>query len=342
MTTRPTPDVGEIDAGILSDEPRFRRDVMEPCRPVVIRGAFSAWPVARAAAQSVGDLRAYLARFANDREAEAFVGDASIAGRYSYSDDLAGFNFERVRTDLLSAFDRMLARADRPDSPSIYVGSLEAEMYLPGFAAENAVAVVPPNIGPRIWIGNASNVACHNDTFDNIAGVIAGRRTFTLYPPECIADLYIGPIDHTMAGRPVSLAAEAPRDDPRFPRFAAAAERASVARLAPGDILYLPKLWWHQVEACDPVNVLINYWWDGAKIGPDAPNTTLMLAMIAIAERPPAERQAWRAFFDHYVFRPEGHPLAHLREDRRGILGRLQDGNYGRIRALVMQLLRGG
>lgn len=34
--------------------------------------------------------------------------------------------------------------------------------------------------------------------------------------------------------------------------------------------------------------------------------------MITIAERPDAERQAWQAYFDHYVFRSHAHPLAHL------------------------------
>jgi hypothetical protein len=68
----------------------------------------------------------------------------------------------------------------------------------------------------------------------------------------------------------------------------------------------------------------------------------MMLAMITIAERPAGERAAWRAFFDHYVFRSNGHPLAHLPETKRGILGPLQPRNYGRIRAFVMQVLRGG
>jgi hypothetical protein len=67
----------------------------------------------------------------------------------------------------------------------------------------------------------------------------------------------------------------------------------------------------------------------------------MLLAMIALAERPPAERAAWRAWFDHYVFRPDGHPLAHLPAERHGLLGPLKPANYGRIRALVMRLLRG-
>jgi len=41
------------------------------------------------------------------------------------------------------------------------------------------------------------------------------------------------------------------------------------------------------------------------------------------------------------VFRPDGHPLAHLPDERHGILGALGAGNYGRIRATIMRLLRG-
>jgi hypothetical protein len=63
--------------------------------------------------------------------------------------------------------------------------------------------------------------------------------------------------------------------------------------------------------------------------------------MITIAERPPAERQAWKAFFDHYVFRSNGHPLAHLPASQHGVLGPLRD-NYQKIRARVLQLLRAG
>src|SRR5262249_14776020 len=53
--------------------------------------------------------------------------------------------------------------------------------------------------------------------------------------------------------------------------------------------------------------------------GPDAPYTSLLFSMITISERPKAEREAWRALFDHYVFREHGHPLAHLPADRRGV-----------------------
>src|SRR3546814_7168431 len=65
-----------------------------------------------------------------------------------------------------------------------------------------------------------------------------------------------------MAGQPVALAPGAAAGDPRYPRFEGARGRAVTIDLDPGDALYLPKLWWHQVEARDAVNLLVNYWWD--------------------------------------------------------------------------------
>ena len=112
--------------------------------------------------------------------------------------------------------------------------------------------------------------------------------------------------------------------------------------LEPGDALYLPKLWWHRVVSSAPVNGMVNYWWDAFAAGPDGPYTSLMLAMISICERPETERAAWRAFFDHYVFRPEGHPLAHLPDALHGILGPLRPDNYGRLRARVLNTLKRG
>ena len=92
--------------------------------------------------------------------------------------------------------------------------------------------------------------------------------------------------------------------------------------------------------ATAPFNGLVNYWWDAFSAGPDAPYTALLLSMIAISERPAAERQAWQAFFDHYVFRSNGHPLAHLPPEQHGLLGPLKPDNYSKIRARIMRLLR--
>jgi hypothetical protein len=318
----------------------FLRDVVLPCRPVVLRGLVKHWPAVKASA-SAAVFRDYVGRFDAGQEMEAFIGEPQIAGKYYYADGLEGFNFKRQAMRLGAALDAMIAGLDQPGAPSLYAGSLPLQDYLPGFATENPMPLLPASVGPRIWLGHASHVSTHYDTVDNLACVVMGRRRFTLYAPELIKNLYVGPIDNTMAGQPVSLAASSSPDDAKYPCFAEVRDQALVAELEAGDALYLPKLWWHRVEALSPFNALVNYWWDAFSAGPDAPYTSMLLAMIAISERPMPERMAWKAWFDHYVFREQGHPLAHLPQRQHGLLGPLKD-NYGKIRARVMYLLRGG
>lgn len=314
---------------------------LESCEPLVIRGLCAHWPSVGGSGRPFDWLAHYLAGMDTGRTAQSFVAPAETGGRYAYAEDLEGFNFTRETMTLSAALERIRACAEDPAKGSLYLGSIPVADHMPLFARENVVEGLPGGVEPRIWLGNRSHVACHYDTFDNLACVVAGRRRFTLYPPELIGDLYVGPIDHTMAGQPVSLAASSAPGDPRYPRFDAVRDRALTAELGPGDALYLPKLWWHEVEASGEANVLVNYWWDAFRQGSDAPFTAMMLALLAIAERPDRERAAWSAFFDHYVFRPDGHPLRHLPASRHGILGPLERDNRARLRALVMQQLRG-
>ncbi len=314
-------------------------DIRKACRPVVLRGLVANWPAVRSALTSPSDFRTYLGRFDAGLSMDAFFGPRQIAGKYFYKDDFKGFNFDKRYMKLAEALDAIVAGLDIPESPSIYAGSVQVDDYLPGFSAENPMPLAPKEAGPRIWIGHASNVSSHFDAMDNIACVVAGRRRFTLFAPEYTARLYIGPLDNTMAGQPVSLAASSPPDDAKYPLFKEIRDKALVAELEPGDALYLPKLWWHQVEGLSPFNTMINYWWDGFKSGPDSPYTAMLLAMITLAERPEPERLAWRAYFDHYVFRTGGHPLQHLPPELHGILGPLKN-TYGGIRAYVMRKLR--
>ena len=328
--------LAEIEGATLRDAAQFQA-IVAGCRPVIIRNLVTAWPVTQAASQSAQALHDYLAPFAVAGEVEAFIGAPQIEGKYYYTDDLSGFNFERRTMRLAQALAAILAPTS-PGDKTMYLGSIPAEDFLPGFTSANPMSLLVSSIAPRLWLGHASTVSAHYDTLDNLACVVAGSRRFTLFLPEAIGDLYVGPIDRTMAGQPVSLAASAP-DAGRYPRFKHAQDTMLVADLAAGDALYLPKLGWHKVEATGPFNGLVNYWWDAFAAGPDSPYTALLLAMITLSERPPAERAAWHAFFDHYVFRQNGHPLAHLPADKHGLLGPLRQ-NYGAIRARVMHLLR--
>ncbi|MEQ1689377.1 MAG: cupin-like domain-containing protein, partial [Sphingopyxis sp.] len=105
------------------------------------------------------------------------------------------------------------------------------------------------------------------------------------------------------------------------------------AELEPGDALYVPYQWFHHVEAFDPINILVNYWWDDARQDLGSPWDALLHAIIAIRELPADRRAAWRAAFDHYAFLAHGDAGAHVPEPARGVLGPVSEEDVARLRA---------
>lgn len=304
--------------------------------PVVLRGLASAWPMVAAARASQQEAGAYLRRFYRGEQVLAFLGAPEIDGRYFYNEDLSGFNYATVKAPLDRVLQELDEHKDASRPPSVYVGSTMIDHYLPGFRAENDLDLGPRDPLVSIWIGNRSRIAAHHDVPDNIAVVAAGRRRFTLFPPEQVANLYIGPLDFTPAGQAISLVDFASPDLERFPRFAEAMRHARVAELGPGDALFIPSMWWHHIEALEPFNVLVNYWWRQSPPHMDSPISALMLALLTLRELPPAQRSAWQELFRHYVFESDGGEAAHIPPHARRILAPLDaDG----ARALRIQLL---
>jgi hypothetical protein len=182
-------------------------------------------------------------------------------------------------------------------------------------------------------------VPAHFDVPDNIACVVAGRRRFTLFAPELVDRLYIGPLDLTPAGQPISLVDLAAPDLARFPRFAEALPHAQVVTLEPGDALFIPSQWWHGVEGLDPINALVNFWWRQTPAFMDTPLNTLMLALLTLRDLPPAQRQAWATLFDHYVFEADAQTAAHIPAAARGVLGPLNESLARQMRAVLLNRL---
>jgi hypothetical protein len=236
----------------------------------------------------------------------------------------------------------MLAQAtvDRPEALALQ--GLPAADYLPGFATANPMPLLQAAIFPRLWIGNAAKVATHHDPSENIACVAAGRRRFTLFPPEQVGNLYMGPFNPTPAGVQVSMVHVTAPDLDRFPRFAGAMEAAVMAELEPGDALYIPYQWYHHVEALDAFNVLVNYWWDPARADIGSPWDAMMLGLMGLRTLPADQRRAWRAMFDHYVFLANGDPGAHLPADARGILAATSTQDVALMRRALLAKLQQG
>ena len=326
--------IREIDAGdpgVLSDA------LLTSTEPVVLRGLVARWPLVRAAIASFDSADAYLRRFYRDATVTAMLGAPDIGGRFFYNQDFTGFNFApvRARLDAVLAELRGHLRDDVP--PAIYVGSTTIDTCLPGLRAENDIDLGSRDALASIWIGNRTRIAAHYDLPDNIACVAAGRRRFTLFPPEQVDNLYIGPLDLTPAGQPISLVDFHQPDLHRFPKFADAMRHARVAELAPGDALFIPSMWWHHIEALSPFNVLVNYWWRQSPNYMDTPINALMHALMSVRDLPPGQRRAWQGLFKRYVFEADAETAAHIPPHARGVLNPLDD---AAVRALRAQLLK--
>ncbi len=322
-----------IDARAIPDS------VLLSTGPLVLRGLVSHWPLVRAARESARAASNYLRGFYRDATVGAMLGGPEIEGRFFYNEDLSGFNFKAVKIRLDAVLDEIARHAASEHPPSIYVGSTTIDAALPGLRADNDVDLGARNALASIWIGNRTRVAAHHDLPDNLACVAAGHRRFTLFPPEQLANLYVGPLDLTPAGQAISLVDFARPDYRRFPRFAEALKAARVAELAPGDAIFIPSMWWHHIEALDAFNVLVNYWWRQSPAYLDSPISALMLAIMTVRELPPAQRAAWENLFRHYVFEADETTAAHIPEKSRWSLGPLDEAAVREMRARLLARL---
>lgn len=318
---------------------RFHDEILPAARPTILRGLVRHWPVVAAGRASPAALVEYVKRFDRSVPVGAMMGPPGIAGRFHYNDDLSGFNFRRSSVRLAAGLDLLLEYAGRDNPPSLAIQSVPVRDNLPGFEAENPLPLLGGAVEPRVWIGNAVTVAAHHDPSENIACVAAGRRRFTLLPPDQISNLYMGPFELTPAGPAVSMVDFSAPDFARHPRFRAALEASITAELEPGDALYIPYLWWHQVESLDPLNMLVNYWWAPPDQGRGRPLDALMHAILALRDLPPPHRAAWKSLFDHYVFEVDGPAADHLPADRRGVQGPLDRTAILSIRAALARAL---
>ena len=332
----------KIIEGLTADQLALP-DLIDQGEPLVLKSVAADWPLVRKGLEGPAAVIEYLTQFDVGRPVVAYVGSPEIEGRFFYNEDLTGLNFEAKRVPFAEFLSRTAASLDDPDAPSFYIGSTDVGLYLPGLGDENGLpsTLAPfdrnqPSVG--IWIGNRTVASTHFDFSNNIACNMVGRRRFTLFPPDQIDNLYPGPLEPTPGGQVVSMVDLRNPDLDRFPRFSEAIEAAHVAELEPGDLLIYPAMWWHNVEAIDRFNVMINYWWNSVPRFVDTPMITLKHALLSLRARPEHERNAWRELFDFYVFGNPGSATAHLPDHALGPLA-LDETNSRRLRADLLDKL---
>lgn len=327
-----------VDAAVFASE------IVTAFQPVVLRGQVRHWQALAAGRDGDRAMAEYLAAFGarGGKPLDVMIAPPEAEGRFFYADEtLAHFNFHRQQVPIGALVAELLrfAETDAARPHTLYANAATAPEHLPDWEDAN-----PLDLGvdapARLWIGNATQIATHYDTSINIACVVAGRRRFTLFPPDQLANLYVGPLDHTMAGPPSSMVDPENPDLVRYPRFAEALAQSQIAELEPGDAIFIPPIWWHHVRSFGRLNVLVNYWWEHRS---GAAFLALVHAIGAVRDLPVAEKQAWQSWYDHLVFAPQAACAAdHLPAPARGILGPESVERTGRIRQFLINMLQRG
>lgn len=153
--------------------------------------------------------------------------------------------------------------------------------------ASEAFGATPDAV--NLWIGNNQSVTSfHKDHYENLYAVVTGEKTFTLLPP---CDAY----RMHLAQYPVATCCDTPHglhiiQSPDSQRvlwspiedlasnecseeykrqhsayFDPLLPKPFIVTVKAGEILYLPSLWWHQVEQTtgkDNMVIAVNYWYD--------------------------------------------------------------------------------
>ena len=305
--------------------------------PVVIKGLIGDWVALAAGRHSPGRLNAYLAGMDRGMPVPLMEAPARAEARFAYRADIREFTFTKRNVPLREALGRIEALTGQDGAPTAAIQLLPLADAMPDFVRQNPMPLLTADAGPKLWLGGAVKTQTHNDRDHNLACVIAGHRRFLLFPPDQVANLYIGPLDNPP---PLSLVDPETPDHDRFPRFGEAMAAARIALLEPGDALFIPRYWWHHVTSLDPYNAMVNYWW-GAPAGEgEEPNNAFLAALLALKHLPPGERAYWQAMFAAHVFGEPEISAGHIPEALRGVLGTMRPADRAALRQKIAAAFR--
>ena len=308
--------------------------------PLLLKNFVHDWPLVKEAKKSDSAVISYLRNFDAKKPLTAMTGDPSIKGRIFYNEDLSGFNFDYRRVSLEEIFQKLTECSKLEEPPMIYVGSTNIDNWLPGFREENDITLGKHQPIASLWIGNRSRVAPHYDFPTNIACSVVGKRRFTFFSPEHLDNLYVGPIDFSPAGQPISLVDLLDPDYEKFPKYRNAESDAIVADLDVGDAVLIPSMWWHHVEARNDLNVLVNYWWRTTPNFMGSPLNVLQHAIMGLRDLPDEQRGIWKSLFDYYVFNQKEENISHIPENARGALNPMDENIADKIKNVLSDKFR--
>ncbi|MFF7636333.1 cupin-like domain-containing protein [Kitasatospora sp. NPDC008050] len=273
LTVRPVERAGAADVGAL------RRRVAARSGPLVCAGLLEAWP-ARA-----GWNPADLAERHGERRVTALMD--LPATHVLFPQDQRHYERELAFGEFL---DRMTATG--PTAPCYLAYQRADEIFDP--ADCDFASLLPPDghgTDTRVWIGSAGTRSMlHSDLKDNLFCQLWGEKSVILLSWRDSRAAY--PFPGNLVNSRIDLAEP---DLTRFPRLRKAVLHQ--VRMRPGDLLYIPRGWWHDIRAHTP-SVSVNHWF-GEPLG--LPDYLRLLGVLG----PAYWRATTRDFVAHGLLRRE-------------------------------------
>ncbi|HOY23507.1 MAG TPA: cupin-like domain-containing protein [Cellvibrio sp.] len=320
--------------------------ILSSKEPVIIKGLVNHWKLVEEGRQSDSRAIHYLKSHYNGRPSVACIGPPEIQGRFFYDALGTQLNFDTQQMKIDEVLDLIEASFVEKNPTSYYIASNLIDTHFPELRSENDILIPRPimdypleDTRISIWIGNRTTACCHYDVSDNLACCAVGKRRFTLFPPDQIANLYPGPLTPTPGGQVLSMVDFDNPDFTTYPKFADAIPHGQIAELEAGDALYLPSMWWHQVESQHSFNVLINYWWSNSAKHMGPAMNVLYHALLSLRDKPEHEKLGWKHIFDYYIFGDSEQAGAHIPEQARGYLGDIDSAKSKMLRAMLLNKL---
>ena len=221
----------------------FDRDYRATDKPVVLRGAAASWTATR-----TWSPRMFAERF----------GDVVIKPSVNLPDTEVPYQARDVDHRQTMTVRELVARMDSGDRcyidqaiTGMYPG-LDQEYDFPPLRPQNILAVL-------VWIGSRTRSGLHYDYTDNLFAQVHGTKVAILAAPEEARNLHVFNDSHTKS----QVAPQHP-DLIAHPRLARATLFETV--LNPGDVLFLPRGWWHYFASSER-SISLSCW-HGTPLGP--------------------------------------------------------------------------
>ena len=227
----------------------FRNHFSDLSRPAVVVDATSAW------VESGRWTPDGLARAFGHENVRVNIADDGLY-RYEEVDDPAFAPLYHSSLLCFEDFTRMLAMTD--SSSGVYMmqhrlnelgSSLLAKLPAPFPVPADEHLV-------NLWYGSNTSTQLHFDTAHNVFLQLHGEKTFFIYPPKLTNRLRPYRCDCAMPHlSKVDVVRDGALGQPGSPVTSELA-----VMLSPGDLLFLPAFWWHQVES-PKASISLSYWW---------------------------------------------------------------------------------